>query len=134
MNRKFVLALLSSPVLFMSMLSTVMIARPAHAGQTVIPVSTHLSCVRSNHSATVRQVCIQVANATASTAKPTMQLAQVQEEQNQTNESQQDKQNQPDELEFTEAESDEAIKLFGCDCPACISSVRQLHGLAPLPV
>ncbi|MEA5550478.1 hypothetical protein VB713_05710 [Anabaena cylindrica UHCC 0172] len=112
----------------MSILSTVMIARPVHAGQTVIPVGTHLSCVRSNHSATPRQVCIQVDNATVSTAKPTMQLAQVQGEENQTNK------NQPDELEFTEAESDEAIKLFGCDCPACISSVRQLHGLAPLPV
>jgi hypothetical protein len=56
-----------------------------------------------------------------------MQIAQVQPEQIQ-------EQNQPDELVFTEAESDEAIKLFGCDCPACISSVRQLHGLAPLPV
>ncbi|WP_438892342.1 hypothetical protein [Anabaena sp. WFMT] len=118
----------------MSMLSTVMMARPVHAGQTVTPVGTHLSCVRSNHSATPRQVCIQVNNATASTAKPIMQLAQVEGEENQTNKNQQNQQNQPDELEFTEAESDAAIKLFGCDCPACISSVRQLNGLPPLPV
>ncbi|AFZ56255.1 hypothetical protein Anacy_0665 [Anabaena cylindrica PCC 7122] len=118
----------------MSMLSTVMIARPIHAGQTVTPIGTHLSCVRSNHSATPRQVCIQVDNTTPSTAKPTMQLAQVEGEENQTIKNEPEQQNQPDELEFTEAESDEAIKLFGCDCPACISSVRQLHGLAPLPV
>ncbi|MFM2064023.1 MAG: hypothetical protein RLZZ507_3694 [Cyanobacteriota bacterium] len=111
----------------MSMLSTVMMARPAHAGQTVTPMRTHLSCVRSPHSASIRQICIQVDNATSTTAKPAMQIAQVQPEQIQ-------EQNQPDELVFTEAESDEAIKLFGCDCPACISSVRQLHGLAPLPV
>jgi hypothetical protein len=127
MNRKFILALLSSPVLFMSILSTVMIARPVHAGQTVTPVKTHLSCIRSPHSATIRQICIQVDDTAAIAVKPTMQLAKVQPDQNQ-------EQNQPDELEFTEAESDEAIKLFGCDCPVCINAVRQLHGLAPLPV
>lgn len=122
MNKKFVLALLSSPVLFMSMLSMVMMARPVHASQTVTPVGTHLSCVRSNHSATVRQVCISVDNTTQSRVKPTMQLAQVQPAQN-----------QPDELEFTDAESDEAIKLFGCDCPPCLNALRQLRGLPPLP-
>jgi hypothetical protein len=123
MNRKFILALLSSPVLFTSMLSMVMMARPAHANQTVTPVRTHLSCVRSPHSATVRQVCIQADNVTPTTVKPDMKLAQVQPAQNQS-----------DELEFTDAESDEAIKLFGCDCPVCLNAVRQLHGVAPLPV
>ena len=71
----------------------------------------------------MRQVCIQMDNATPTTAKPAMQIAQVQPDKN-----------QPDELEFTEAESDEAIKLFGCDCPVCLNAVRQLHGIAPLPV
>jgi hypothetical protein len=132
MNKKFILALLSSPVLLMSILSTVMIAKPAHAGQTVTPVGTHLSCVRSPHSADFRQVCIQVQNSTSTTVKPNMvkpntQLAQIQPEQNR-------EQNQPDELEFTDAESDQAIKLFGCDCPVCINAVRRLNGLAPLPV
>jgi hypothetical protein len=34
-----------------------------------------------------------------------------------------------DELgtDFTEAESDAAVQLFGCDCPACIRSLRQLQ-------
>ncbi len=50
--------------------------------------------MRSPHSATVRHVCIQMDNATPTTAKPTMQIAQVQPDKN-----------QPDELEFTEAES-----------------------------
>ncbi|RUS99822.1 hypothetical protein DSM107003_04060 [Trichormus variabilis SAG 1403-4b] len=98
-------------------------ARPAHANQTVTPVGTHLSCVRSPHSATVRQVCIQADNVTPTTVKPDIKLAQVQPGQNQS-----------DELEFTDAESDEAIKLFGCDCPVCLNAVRQLHGVAPLPV
>lgn len=47
MNKKFVLSLLSTPALFMSMLSMVMMAKPAHSSQTVTPVGTHLSCVRS---------------------------------------------------------------------------------------
>ncbi|WP_083389617.1 hypothetical protein [Trichormus sp. NMC-1] len=123
MNRKFILALLSSPVLFTSMLSMVMMARPAHANQTVTPVATHLSCVRSPRSASVRQVCIQGDNVTPTTVKPNMELAQVQPGQNQA-----------DELEFTDAESNEAIKLFGCDCLVCLNAVRQLHGTAPLAV
>lgn len=121
MNRKFVLSLLSSPAVFMSMLSMVMMTRPAHASQIVTPVGTHLSCVRSPHSATPKQVCIQVSNTPASTAKADMIVAQGQS-------------NQPRELQFTDQQSDEAIKLFGCDCPICINAVRQLHGLAPMPV
>jgi hypothetical protein len=42
--------------------------------------------------------------------------------------------NNPKELEFSDAESDLAIKLFGCDCPVCINAARQLNGSAPLPV
>jgi hypothetical protein len=120
MNRKFVLALLSTPAVFMSMLSMVMLAKPVHASQIATP-ATHLSCVRSPHTATARQVCIQVSNAVPSSAKPAVQVAQVQP-------------NQVTELEFTEEESDEAIKLFGCDCSVCVNAVRQLHGLAPMPI
>jgi hypothetical protein len=29
--------------------------------------------------------------------------------------------------DFSEAESDVAVQLFGCDCPACIRSLRQLQ-------
>lgn len=121
MNRKFILALLSSPAVFMSMLSMVMMARPAHANQTFTPAGTHLSCIRAPHTATPRNVCIQVSNAAPSPAKTEVQVAQVQP-------------NQIAELEFTDQESDEAIKLFGCDCPVCVNAVRQLHGLAPMPV
>lgn len=30
-------------------------------------------------------------------------------------------------LDFSEAESDAAVVLFGCDCPACINTLRQLR-------
>jgi hypothetical protein len=43
-------------------------------------------------------------------------------------------QSETDEFVMTDAESDEAIQLFGCDCPVCIRAVRQLHGLAPQPL
>jgi hypothetical protein len=121
MNKRFILTLISSPVLFTSMLSMVMLARPAHASQTIDAGGTHLSCVLSPHSATPKQVCIQVSNTPVSVAKLPMQVAQAQT-------------NNPKELEFSDAESDLAIKLFGCDCPVCINAARQLNGMAPLPV
>jgi hypothetical protein len=121
MNKRFILTLISSPVLFTSMLSMVMMGRPAHASQTVDTAGTHKSCVMSPHSATPRKVCIQVSNTPLSIAKEPMQVAQAD-----TNNSK--------ELEFSDAESDLAIKLFGCDCPVCINAARQLNGSAPLPV
>ncbi|OBQ14919.1 hypothetical protein [Anabaena sp. AL93] len=121
MNKRFILTLISSPVLFTSMLSMVMMGRPAHASQTVDTAGTHESCVMSPHSATPRKVCIQVSNTPLSVAKEPMKLAQADT-------------NNPKELEFSDAESDLAIKLFGCDCPVCINAARQLNGSAPLPV
>lgn len=35
-------------------------------------------------------------------------------------------------LNFTDEESDRAIQLFGCDCPLCINSLRQLRGTGNL--
>lgn len=35
-------------------------------------------------------------------------------------------------LEFSEAESEAAIALFGCDCIACINAIRQMKGLPPV--
>lgn len=35
-------------------------------------------------------------------------------------------------LDFTDEESDTAIKLFKCDCPFCINSLRQLRGTGNL--
>ncbi len=119
MNRKFFLTLLSSPVLFASVTSMVMMAaHPASATQATSD-GTHTACVQSPHSAVRKMVCERVANVNA-TVKPDVKIAQAP--------------NQSDELQFTDKESDEAIKLFGCDCPVCINAVRSLHGMAPIPV
>jgi hypothetical protein len=121
MNRKFALALLSSPTLFASMMSMVMMAHPARAGQTLTPAGTHVACVPDPHSATRRMVCERVSNKPAAMVKPDVKVAQVQP-------------NQVAELEFTDQESDEAIRLFGCDCRICLNAVRQLHGLPQIAV
>jgi hypothetical protein len=44
-------------------------------------------------------------------------------------------QNPPDDLalEFSYAESDAAVALFGCDCPACLNALRQLRNQPPAP-
>lgn len=95
-----------------------MMTNPAHA-QTVTPAATHVACVRDPHTATPRMVCERVSNRNTAQVKPAVKVAQVQP-------------NQITELQFTDAESDEAIRLFNCDCPICINAVRQLHGAAPM--
>ncbi len=100
-------------------MSTVMMTNPAHASQTVTPAGTHVACVRDPHTATPRMVCERVSNSNATQAKPAVKVAPVQP-------------NQITELQFTDQESDEAIKLFGCDCPICINAVRQIHGLTQM--
>jgi hypothetical protein len=121
MNKRFLLTLLSSPVLFTSIISTVMLAKPVHASPVNNSAGTHLSCVVSPHTATPTKVCIQVSNTPQTVTESSTQVAQAIT-------------NNSDELKFSDAESDQAIKLFGCDCPVCINAVRQLNGLPPLPV
>lgn len=123
MNKKFFLTLLSSPVLFASVTSMVMMIQPAHAVQVVQKVSpdgTRLSCVKDPHTATPKMVCIKVSKNAVNTPKKQVQVAQVNPNQ------------QPTELAFTDQESDEAIRLFNCDCPVCLNAVRALHGLQPV--
>lgn len=30
-------------------------------------------------------------------------------------------------IDFTDAESDAAVAMFGCDCPACIRAIKQIR-------
>lgn len=122
MNKKFVLKLLSSPALFASMLSMVMITQPANATQTVTSMGTRLSCTRHPHSATPRLVCIQVSKNVAALPKIQVKVAQNFQPNRVVN------------IEFTEEESDTSIALFGCDCVVCINAVRQMRGQTPIAV
>jgi hypothetical protein len=120
MNRKFALTLLSSPALFASMVSMVVMAQPARANQVFN--QGNLVCMQSPHSAQHKIVCErrQAHKPGTVSAKDTV-IAQAQP-------------NQITELKFSDEESDRAIALFGCDCPACINSMRQLNGMAEMAV
>jgi len=125
MNKKFLLNLLSSPVLFTSMLSMVMMGNPAHATQRstqVIYTADGQACVHSPHgSYPTPLICIRRTNTVASKSTALVASSQVAT-------------NDPAKLEFSEDESNAAIKLFGCDCPACVSALRNLRGLPGLPL
>lgn len=128
MNKKFLLNLLSSPTVFTSMLSMVMLTQPAHASlraTEVIKTPDGRVCVHSPHGAyPTPLVCIRQTNNTNAVASKSTQVVT----------SNQATPTDPAKLEFSEEESNAAINLFGCDCPSCVSALRNLRGLPGLPV
>ena len=115
---KLLLTLLVSPTLFGSVMSLSGIANPAQIGETPGQPADSPNCVRSPH--TQRLTCVRLpAKAAASTSKPRISWQRPADEQTAM-------------LDFSEEESDAAVALFGCDCPLCINSLRQLRGLPPL--
>jgi hypothetical protein len=124
MNKKFVLTLLSSPVLFASVAS-MLISTPAKADQVIHQSS--LDCIRSPHSAQHNFVCER--RQKTSTA-PGQKVAIAQQQPELVPQAP----NKITELTFTDEESDAAIQLFGCDCPSCLNSLRQLRGMTQMAV
>jgi hypothetical protein len=118
MNRKFILTLLSTPVLFASMISMVVMTQPVQAQSAA--KDDKLFCIRTPHTATLRLTC-ERRQKSPTVTQPATQTGEIQA-------------NPDDELNFTDEESDKAIALFGCDCPSCINALRQLRGLEQMPV
>jgi hypothetical protein len=115
---KFLLTLLVSPTLFGSLMSLSAMANPAQASETPSQSPNSPKCVKSPH--TQKLSCVRLpAKTTTSNSKVAIGS------QGPANE-------QTAMLNFTEEESDAAVALFGCDCPLCINSLRQLRGLPPL--
>ncbi|MBD2447353.1 hypothetical protein H6G76_09255 [Nostoc sp. FACHB-152] len=113
---KIILSLLSTPMLISSILSMTAIVNQAQAIEPLgNKTEDRLSCIRNKHK--VGLVCAR--------ASVLAQLPTKQAEVEFSND------NVP-MLEFTDQESDMAIQLFGCDCPACINSLRQMSGARPL--
>jgi hypothetical protein len=143
---KFLLTLFSSPALFASVISMVMMTQPSQANQTVDAAGNRLSCIQSPHSATKKMVCIRVSNNIAYASTPGVKPAQAQPEQGKVVEftapqAQLEQgrvvefaavQKELPELQFTDEESETSIKLFGCDCPPCLNALRQMRGLPGL--
>ncbi|MFN6538514.1 MAG: hypothetical protein RM021_019485 [Nostoc sp. EkiNYC01] len=123
MNRKLILNLLSTSSIFASLMSTLGVLNPAHANitQRLMHTQDGRTCITNPHGGK-DFVCIrdserkqpytsQQRSATVVTSVSDRDIAM---------------------LNFTEEESDAAIKLFGCDCPYCINSLRQLNGTGNL--
>ncbi|MEK0180171.1 MAG: hypothetical protein EAZ78_15485 [Oscillatoriales cyanobacterium] len=114
---KLLLTLLVSPTLFGSVMSLNVMVNPVRAETPDGPTNA-ANCVKSPH--TQRLTCVRLpGKAAAVNSKPKISW-----------------QRQGDEpiamLDFTEEESDAAVALYGCDCPLCLNSLRQLRGLPPL--
>ncbi|MEG4629957.1 hypothetical protein QUB56_10110 [Microcoleus sp. AR_TQ3_B6] len=119
MNR-LLLTLLVSPTLFGSLMSLSAIANPAQIGETPSQSTDSPKCVRSPH--TQRLSCVRVPVKTAAAnSQPKISWQRPADE-------------EVAMLDFTEEESDAAVAMFGCDCPVCINSLRQLRGVPLLPV
>lgn len=97
------------------------IANPVQASETPSQSPNSSKCVKSPH--TQKLTCIRLpAKGAASNSKVAKVAIGAQ---GSTDE-------QTPMLDFTEEESDAAVALFGCDCPRCLNSLRQLRGLPPL--
>jgi hypothetical protein len=107
MNRKILLSLLAIPTVVGSMLTSLFVAAIADAAESSSGAASAQSC-DAPLSSNLRSFGVRVNHGTliASSVGIT---------------------GDDFATDFSEAESDAAVQLFGCDCPACIRSLRQLH-------
>ncbi|GAX43547.1 hypothetical protein NIES4075_45620 [Tolypothrix sp. NIES-4075] len=98
------------------MMSIIGVVNPAHAAQPVIRLKDGEACIRHPHASYKTFVCTRVSQTTTPVKVSSVQ--------------QSDK--NVGELKFSEAESNQAIALFGCDCPYCMNALRTLKGGQPL--
>ncbi|MBW4642394.1 MAG: hypothetical protein KME23_05160 [Goleter apudmare HA4340-LM2] len=117
--QKFILSLLSTPLLLGSILSMGVVINQAQAIEPVNTNSDRLSCIRNKHK--VGLVCARASV-----------LAQIPQYNSEIETSVPTSQDDAPMLEFNIEESDAAANLFGCDCPACINSLRAMRGVTPL--
>lgn len=125
MNKKLILNLFASSSIFTSLMSTLGVINPAHASvnltQRLIHTNDGRTCISNPHGFK-NFVCIRDSERDPKAApvpKSTVVKAQASD-------------STVAELNFTDEESEAAIRLFACDCPFCINSLRQLRGTGNL--
>ena len=122
MNKKLKLALLASPTIFSTLMSVVGVVNPAHAYSPIIRMKDGEACIRHPHVSYDKFVCMRVTQPDkVSQSTPTSKVNSVQQSNKNVA-----------MLNFTEAESDKAIALFGCDCPYCMNALHALQGSQPM--
>lgn len=107
MNRKILLSLLAIPAVVGSMLASLCVAAIANAAELSSGATSTQSC-DAPFPSNLRTSGLNASHGTLIASSDGIagnDLA----------------------TDFSEAESDAAVQLFGCDCPACIRSLRQLH-------
>jgi hypothetical protein len=113
--KRFLLLFLSAPTVLSAILPLVTTAEPVLANGTK-PETPAKFCVNAH----ARLVCVKSSQLASSNTPKSSLIAKAQAEAR-----------NPDAfVNFNEEESDGAIALFGCDCPACIRSLRQLRTMA----
>jgi hypothetical protein len=110
--KRFLLLFLSAPTILTTVLSLV---NPAVAAGTGHNDPNQKFCINTH----ARLVCVKSSQLTSNKTNARL-IAKAQAE----------AKNPDTFVNFTEEESDGAIALFGCDCPACIRSLRQLRVMA----
>ena len=117
--------MLSTSSIFVSMMSTLVAFHPAHASGSITQRLMHTqdgrTCITNPHGGT-DFVCIRDSERKVpytSSARSSTIVTSVSDQNIAM-------------LNFTDAESDAAIRLFKCDCPLCINSLRQLQGTGNL--
>ena len=125
MNKKILLNLLSTSSIFVSMMSTLVAFHPAHASGSITQRLLHTedgrTCITNPHGGK-DFVCIRDSERKkpyTSSARFSTIVTSVSDKNIAM-------------LNFTDEESDRAIQVFGCDCPLCINSLRQLQGTGNL--
>ena len=110
--KRFLLLFLSAPTVLSAILPIITtapaIAADTSSNQAKFCVNTH-----------ARLVCVKSSQIASNSPKSSL-IAKAQAE----------GKNPDTFVNFNDEESDGAIALFGCDCPACIRSLRQLRIMA----
>ena len=112
--KRFLLLFLSAPTVLSTILPFVTSTAPALAGTT--PATADKFCVNTH----ARLVCVKSSQLASNAPARATLIARAQAEAR-----------DPDAfVNFSDEESDAAAAMFGCDCPACIRSLRQIRAMA----
>ena len=113
--KRFLLLFLSAPTVLSTILPLVTATQPALASD-ITPKAEDKFCVDTH----ARLVCVKSTRLASSNTSRSTLIARAQAEAS-----------NPDAfVNFSDEESDGAVAVFGCDCPACIRSLRQLRIMA----
>jgi hypothetical protein len=113
--KRFLLLFLSAPTVLSAILAVVT-AAPAVAADTKLPATPGKFCVNTHG----KLMCVKSSQLASNSPARAALIAKAEAEAR-----------DPDAfVNFSNEESDAAAAMFGCDCPACIRSLRQLRTMA----